>query len=229
MKYTRASLQQQIPPWYRWELHLIFIIAFCAIGIAGCLARLQGVRLSQWFFFVAALAFSNLGEYWLHRGPLHRPGIIQGAYERHIAHHAFFTYDAMGVDEMRDLRWVLFPVWAFPAILLTITPLVLALWTWTTPNLACLFLLAVLVYYTAYEFFHTMAHLPEEHWLAGRHIVRSLTHHHRVHHDPRLMRRYNFNFAVPLFDGLFGTMYQGTTPENESTTAGSISENEPPE
>ncbi len=228
MKYTRTGLQERIPAGYRWDLHLAFIVAFCVVGIGVCLANLEDVQSWQWLFFIAALAFSNLGEYWLHRGPLHRPGIIQGAYERHIAHHAFFTYDTMGVDGMKDLRWVLFPIWAFPAILLANTPLVLALWTWASPNLAWLFLLAVLVYYTAYEFFHTMAHLPDEHWLAGRRLVRSLTNHHRVHHDPRLMRRYNFNFAIPLFDGVFGTIYQHAEPADPSPEGGDVSRNDMP-
>ncbi len=37
-----------------------------------------------------------------------------------------------------------------------------------------------------------------------------LRHHHTVHHDPRLMNRYNFNITYPIFDWLFGTWYRGS-------------------
>ncbi len=207
MHCTRAGLQAEIPRWYSGWAHATFIAAFCAAGSVLCARQLAAVSPADWAFFVGALVFSNFGEYWIHRGPLHRPGVPRAAYERHMAHHAFFTHETIGVDRMTDLRWVLFPPWAFPAIVLANAPLVLVLHAFAPANLAWLFLLAVLVYYTVYEFFHTLAHLPAS-WPLGRsRFVRFVTHHHRVHHDPRLMTRWNFNFALPLFDVLFGTRW----------------------
>jgi sterol desaturase/sphingolipid hydroxylase (fatty acid hydroxylase superfamily) len=36
--------------------------------------------------------------------------------------------------------------------------------------------------------------------------VRILRRHHAIHHDPRLMQRYNFNVTVPLWDWVRGTI-----------------------
>jgi sterol desaturase/sphingolipid hydroxylase (fatty acid hydroxylase superfamily) len=30
--------------------------------------------------------------------------------------------------------------------------------------------------------------------------------HHRLHHDPKVMRKWNFNIGIPLFDVLFRTL-----------------------
>ena len=91
-------------------------------------------------------------------------------------------------------------------------PIFLLLYAVLPANLAWLFLLAVVVYYGVYEVLHALAHIPDDHPVAGWRPVRALTHHHRVHHDPALMRRYNFNFAIPIFDALFGTTYRGVSP-----------------
>lgn len=212
---SRAALQAAIPRWYSGWAHAALIAAGCVLGSVLCARQLVAVTPGDWAFFIGALVFANLGEYWIHRGPLHRPRFPRAAYERHMDHHAFFTDDTMGVDRMRDLRWVLFPPWAFPAIVLANAPLVLVLRAVAPANVAWLFLLAVVVYYTVYEFLHTLAHLPASWPLARSPIVRSVTHHHRVHHDPRRMARWNFNFALPLFDALFGTRWttgRGGTP-----------------
>jgi len=50
------------------------------------------------------------------------------------------------------------------------------------------------------------AHLPEDSWLGGRPVARFVRHHHGIHHDPRRMRRANFNITVPLWDALLGTL-----------------------
>jgi sterol desaturase/sphingolipid hydroxylase (fatty acid hydroxylase superfamily) len=59
-----------------------------------------------------------------------------------------------------------------------------------------------------YELLHSASHLPSDHWLAQNRVVQWVSRHHRIHHDPKLMRTYNFNFALPLFDWLFGTIYR---------------------
>jgi hypothetical protein len=167
MTYSRAGLQAEIPRWYSGWAHAASVAAFCAAGSVLCAQQLADVPPAHWAFFPGALVFSNFGEYWIHRGPLHRPGFPRAAFERHMAHHAFFTYDTMAVDRMADLRWVLFPPWAFPAIVLANAPLVLVLPTSASASLAWLFLLAVL------------AHLPARWPLARSRFVRFVTRHHR--------------------------------------------------
>jgi hypothetical protein len=205
---SRAELRATTPPWYRWWLHAALIAAFSTTMFACALRQLEAPGPVDAGVFAAMLLFANLGEFAIHRRSLHVRHFPYAPYERHKAHHAFFTYDDMAVDELRDMRWVMFPPWALPMMLAAALPF-FALLRWTAPpNVAWLFLAAISLYYGIYEVFHSLAHLPAGHPLAGLAFVRAVTHHHRVHHDPRLMRRYNFNFALPLFDWLFGTLYR---------------------
>lgn len=62
-----------------------------------------------------------------------------------------------------------------------------------------------------------LAHIPATWPLARTAMVPAVTHHHRVHRDPRLVSRWKFNFALPLFDVLFGSRARApgdvTSPE----------------
>jgi hypothetical protein len=209
MRDTRTELRATAPAGYRWWRHVALVAAFVAAGLAGALSQLGSVGPLEGLWFAGMLLLTNLGEYAVHRRNLHVPRFPRAVYHRHVVeHHAFFTFERMAVDGWEDLRWVLFPPWALPLLVATVLPIFLAVWSLAPPNLAWLFLLAVVTYYGVYEFLHALAHLPAGHPLAGSRLVRAMTHHHRVHHDPTLMRRYNFNFAVPIFDWLFGTTYR---------------------
>lgn len=207
---TRAELQATTPSWYRWWLHAALIAAFCAAGIVLCLRQLEAATPAQWLSFLGMLLFANFGEFAVHARSLHQRRFPYAPYERHTAHHVFFTYQSMAVDDLRDIRWVLFPPWALPLMVVTLLPIFALLRLVLPPNYGWIFLLAVIVYYGIYEVFHALAHLPEGHPLAGSRFVRAITRHHRVHHDRRLMKRFNFNFAIPIFDWLFGTIYDET-------------------
>jgi sterol desaturase/sphingolipid hydroxylase (fatty acid hydroxylase superfamily) len=37
-------------------------------------------------------------------------------------------------------------------------------------------------------------------------VFQAMKEHHTIHHDPRMMRKWNFNIGTPLFDALFGTL-----------------------
>lgn len=203
---TRDALRATTPPTYRWTRHVALIVAFAAAGLAICLYALGGLRAGDLPLLVVAFLITNLGEYVAHRWPLHRPMFPRAVYERHVReHHAFFTYETMAVDAWPEIRWVLFPPWALPLLVATIVPLALLIGALGGARAAWLFVLVVIAYYALYEVLHALAHLPDSAPLARVRAVRALTHHHRVHHDPALMRAWNFNFAIPLFDVLLGT------------------------
>ena len=109
---------------------------------------------------------------------------------------------------MDDLAWVLFPPWALPLLVLGVLPYFVLLWALASPDLAWMLLLAVVAYYGLYEVTHALTHLPEEHPIARLPAVPAFARHHRVHHDPARMREWNFNFALPVFDELFGTRWR---------------------
>ncbi|MBM4242987.1 MAG: sterol desaturase family protein [Deltaproteobacteria bacterium] len=211
---TRDALRATTPPTYRWTRHVALIVAFAAAGLAVCLYALGGLGGADTLVIGVAFLLTNLGEYVAHRWPLHRPMFPRAVYERHVReHHAFFTYDRMAVDAWPEIRWVLFPPWALPLLVATVVPLALLVGAVAGTRAAWLFVLVAIAYYALYEVLHALAHLPDDAPLARVGAVRALTHHHRVHHDPALMRSWNFNFAIPLFDVLLHTRYAGVPPE----------------
>jgi hypothetical protein len=205
---TRDQLRATTPASYRWTRHVALIVAFATAGIALCLWMLDGLHAGDVPVLAVSFLLTNLGEYVAHRWPLHRPMFPRAVYQRHVReHHAFFTYDRMAVDAWPEIRWVLFPPWALPLLVVTIVPLALLIGAAAGTRAAWLFVLVVIAYYALYEVLHALAHLPDDAPLARVRVVRALTHHHRVHHDLTLMQRWNFNFAIPLFDVLLGTRY----------------------
>src|SRR5207244_2666022 len=105
-----------------------------------------------------------------------------------------------------DLEWVMLPAWGFPLIVAGTIPLMMLLER-VTPGLGWIFLLAMTAYYSVYEIAHTVSHLPGSHAIARGRLARAVSAHHRVHHDPQRMK-FNFNFAIPIFDRLLGTTWR---------------------
>jgi sterol desaturase/sphingolipid hydroxylase (fatty acid hydroxylase superfamily) len=68
-------------------------------------------------------------------------------------------------------------------------------------------------FFLSYEWLHLSYHLPKESFIGRLGIVALLREHHRRHHDPRLMKRWNFNVTVPVFDWIRGTVW---SPEREA-------------
>jgi len=193
----------------------------CAAVIAVAASNLGDVKPWEWLIFAGALVLANFGEYWLHRIPFHNPRIPDFTYFEHtMRHHAFFSYERMWVEDLNDLKFVLFDLRVVPIMVLGLMPLFFAVRYLGEPDLGWLFLLGAISYYAVYEVVHALSHLSPETTLGSIGIVQRLTHHHRVHHDPRLMRRFNFNFAIPLFDLVFGTTYRaGTMPASRYRNA----------
>lgn len=206
----RARLRATTPLDYRWQRHVGLIAAFVLAGFVVTWEQLAPLGLTDWLWFVVFSVFLNFGEYATHRWSLHRRVFPKILYHRHVVeHHGFFTFDAMEISGIEDIRWVLFPWWALPLLLVTTLPMAWLLAAVASAQVAWIFLMAVTVYYGIYEILHTLAHLPDRYGWAAHPRIRALTYHHRVHHEPRLMHHYNFNFVVAPFDYLFGTTYQG--------------------
>ena len=200
---------REIAAGYRGGWHLLFTFGLGSVALFLCLAQLEAVRPWQWLVLPLALVYANLVEYLGHRFPMHRrfPGLGL-VYKRHAGqHHRFFNHQAMAIDNLRDLRAVLFP----PVLVLFFFGLFgLPVWwllDWLfSANVAWMLISGGLAYFLNYELLHLAYHLPESHWLARRWLVRKLRWLHRLHHDPRRMAQCNFNITYPLGDWLFGSL-----------------------
>jgi hypothetical protein len=208
-RFREDYRDREIPLRYDGRLHLAFTFGVGSLAFALCLLQLEHVRALEWLAVPLAWLYANLAEYLGHRFPMHRPfrglGLV---YRRHAGqHHRFFNHEAMPLDDLRDLRAVLFP----PLLVVFFfgvfgTPVALLLAALFSANVAWLFLATALFYFMNYEVLHLAYHLPDAHPLARVAVVRQLRWLHRTHHDPRLMARYNFNISYPLFDALFRTL-----------------------
>jgi hypothetical protein len=209
MQYTPQEIDEKFTPRrYLWWLHLASIAVITTASGTAAILLLEETPPWQWLVFAGFIVGLNFGEYWIHRWPFHITKKPHAFYFRHtILHHALYTHETMGIRNTRELHHVALPVWGFPAILAFLSPVFFSFFFWM-PNLSWLFLLATACYYAVYETSHTLSHLPDSSALSKNSLIRALSHHHRIHHDPALMTRYNFNFALPIFDILLRTRHR---------------------
>lgn len=181
------------------------------VGLAAvvfALTQLESVTALEWLTLPGAFLIANVVEHWLHRNPMHRP--FKGLYllyQRHtLTHHAFFPHTHMPVATSRQFKMVLFPVWAVVALSVLVGPIA-AVFALVSVNAAWLFVVVAMGYFVLYEWLHLAYHLDPEGVVGRLPGMAALRRHHTLHHDPRLMGRYNFNVTFPIADWLFGTLY----------------------
>jgi hypothetical protein len=112
----------------------------------------------------------------------------------------------MAMRDTREYRLVLIP--AYGLLLIIVGQIgAMAFWWWGLglPNVACLYAATAIAYAVSYEWLHFSYHLPHEHPVAKSPLILRLARHHAVHHDPRIMQRWNLNVTVPLMDYVMGT------------------------
>ena len=225
--YRRRYRQRFIGRHYRGWLHLAFTITASLGVILFSLAQLQQPAWYHWLTVPLAFIYTNLMEYWGHRGPMHhrprgwRRRPLSGVYRRHtLRHHRFFRHDAMAFGSSRDFHAVLFPpVLVVFFLLVTVLPSGLLVAWLLGSNVGWLYAATVFAYFLNYELLHFAYHTREDSpvgRLPGMALLRRL---HTLHHDPRLMGKYNFNITYPIGDWLFGTLYRPVESTSSPTAA----------
>lgn len=201
----RAHLLAETPRGYDPWLHLAVPNLFGGLVVAACLRALSGPSLAQWLVVPAMIVFAIAVEWRFHRDLLHRrtPPFTR-FYDYHtVSHHSIYQRGDMEIHEPRELRGILFPIWAPAALLLMFAPIALG-FAWLLGRDAGLLLLATAhAYLLTYEWLHLAYHLPER--FRRRWPLRPLADWHAAHHDPRLMHKANFGVTSPLWDYLRGT------------------------
>jgi hypothetical protein len=200
-------------PW----LHLMATTSICLGGMA--LAVFIAEPLAWWhvLFGVGLFIMSNAAEWRLHKDVLHvRRKPVQFIYDRHTPqHHMVFITDDMEMKSRKEWKLVLMPSFGILMLFLSLLPAAWLIYH-AVPfriasdhdqhNLAAVFLFVTMFYVVSYEWLHLAHHLPAEHPVARMGVFKALKRHHAIHHDPRLMRRFNFNVNLPLWDYVRGTV-----------------------
>jgi hypothetical protein len=197
----------EIPHWYSPHLHLA---ATTGVGLATLVVSalfVHHVHALELLAIPATLVLSNAVEWRTHRSVLHRRVWPVGVlFERHTpVHHKIYQYDSMAMRSIREYRLVLIPAAGVVSVIAISAPIAYAIARLLTPNCGWIALATSGVYVVAYELTHLAYHMPEDSWVGRLAWVRVLREHHRRHHHPALMQKWNFNVTVPLFDWIHGT------------------------
>jgi hypothetical protein len=190
--------------WYSPWLHIGVTTVFgvTIMGVAATLLR--DVRPLEIGFFLGLFLLSNAFEWRIHRDLLHeRRPPFHVLYDQHTPrHHMVFVTDDMAIRSTQEFRFVLIPAWGIIAAFVTLVPIMIAIWMGgpQNHNLAALFAIETMGYIVSYEWLHLSYHLAPDSFIGRLGLVRLLRRHHAIHHDPRLMQKWNFNVSIPLWD-----------------------------
>ncbi len=206
----RQKLLAEIPSWYRPYLHLALPSLFGLAAVFWGLMRLQDIQWWEWLFFPASYVFANMLEWVAHKQLLHtRRFWAVPLYEQHTPmHHRVYTTEKMNMQDPREFRLILLPPYGIGLIPVISLPITLLLRNLVSPNAGWIFLVTAMAYVVGYEWLHLSYHLPEGHPIGRLSLIRRLSHHHAIHHNPALMQRWNMNVTIPLWDWVMGTIYR---------------------
>ncbi len=204
---ARALAVARIPRFYRPWMHLVGTTGVGLATLAAAALSIHHLRLAELAVVPALLLVSNAIEWWAHKALLHRrQWPVEVLHDRHTPeHHVVYQYDSMEIRSAVELRLVLIPAVGVAAVVMAAAPLAIVIGWIFTRNAGWLALATSATYMVTYELSHLAYHLPEGSFVGRRWLVRVLREHHRRHHHAALMRRWNFNVTLPLFDWVFGT------------------------
>lgn len=214
----RTSIVANIPDWYNPAVHLAIPTVIGLALIVAAALRIQGLR---WFELITVpiTLFAAFGFEWrAHKHILHRRRPLLGLlYVRHeLMHHVIYTYEHMAMKSSRELWLILMPAYAIVLVFAMVLPVALVVARLLGENTALLMVIASMAFFLSYEWLHMAYHMPDDSAVGRLKIIRRLREQHRRHHEPRLMKRWNFNVTFPVFDAILGTSW---SPEREAEVA----------
>lgn len=204
----RARMLAELPASYSPWLHLGLTVGSGLVVLAVAIAMMPHPDARAWLAVPLTLLFANAVEWRAHKDVLHhRVQPLAVLYDRHTPqHHVIFTHEDMALRSQKEMYLVLIPPFGVGAIVVLAAPLATLTGLVFGAAAGWMLLATSALYVVAYELSHLAYHMPEDSFIGRRTIVRVLREHHRRHHDPRLMQKWNFNVTVPLFDWVHGTI-----------------------
>jgi hypothetical protein len=213
----RQRLLAEIPRWYSPAFHVAVPSLFGLAVIAFALTLLE--RPMIWAFLTVPIVwvFANLNEWRIHRDLLHRRHPLAPVlYEQHTPrHHRLYVTHDMRIRDRRELRLVLIPAYGIMLLFVITVPVGAVLWLLGLRNVAVLYVATAMAYVLSYEWLHLAYHTK----MGDVWPISLLRRHHAIHHDLRLMQRWNLNVTVPLADWLLGTLTTTSLPDRAQRDA----------
>ncbi len=199
---AREAIVSKIPATYSPTAHFLIPAFLGAAALVGSLAFVHDIQPLELLTIPITLFFGLGFEWRVHKSVLHKKQPLLGIlYVRHeLHHHVVYTHDDMTMRDSREWRLVLMPAYAIVLVFVMMVPIVSAVWYFASPNIALLHLATSMLFFLAYEWMHLAYHLPQTHPIGRLGLIRKLRELHLRHHDPSLMKRWNFNVTVPLWD-----------------------------
>lgn len=206
----RQKIINTIPKWYHPLPHVIIpsvlgisLIVFCSLLMSNVsLIALLSIPITLFFLF---------GFEWLvHKYVLHtRQPLLNQIYKLHeLSHHIIYTNDQMAMQNAKEIYFIMMPPYAIVLVFCLIAPLAFALGLIFSFNVACLILITSMSFFLTYEWLHFSYHQPANSWIGRNKFIKTLRRLHRTHHNPKLMKKWNFNVSLPVFDFLLGTYWR---------------------
>jgi hypothetical protein len=211
----RAEIIATVPSTYRHVPHLLIPSAIVFGLMAISIFELHALRAVELAAIPCTLFFAFAFEWWAHKYALHQRAPLAGElYERHeLKHHVVFQVDDMAMRTKHEMWLILMPAWAVVIVFFFDIPLAVGTGLLCGRNVGWLVLATTMFFFLSYEWLHLGYHLPPDSFVGRLRIIRILREVHRRHHDPHLMKRWNFNVTLPVFDALVGTLW---SPEREA-------------
>jgi sterol desaturase/sphingolipid hydroxylase (fatty acid hydroxylase superfamily) len=214
----RAEIAARIPAGYRPWVHLTIPSAIGLSILALALGQIHALAPRE-LLTVPITLLAGFGFEWrAHKDILHRRLPLLGIlYERHeLAHHVIYTRRDLSMRSRREWFLVLMPPYAIVLVFAMVVPIALGTAYFATKNSAMLMIATSMFFFLSYEWLHLIYHLSDTSPLRRLPLIPMLREQHRRHHEPRLMKRWNFNVTVPVFDVIHGTLW---SPEREERRA----------
>jgi hypothetical protein len=204
----------EIPRYYSPVLHFMSTSSIGIGGIALAAVMVESFGWGEFTVVIAMVVIANLVEWIAHKEMLHKKRRYwEVLYEQHtVMHHRMYREDSMAVGGRKEWAFTLMPAKGVLGVAILGIPIALTMSMLFGPDVGWVALATIAGYVSAYEVLHLSYHLT---WKSRtmRFLVGALSRHHARHHHPPLMRNYNMNVTIPLWDWILGTM--APKPEKE--------------
>lgn len=212
--YREWYQKEKRPKLYHPFLHLGFNFGVLLVLIMVHFSFVDNWNIYSFIALMGIFIFGNITVWFVHKFPLHhRLKFWSFPYEAHtVEHHRYFTADAITYDSYQDYVAIFFPSMVIASFALLAQPgIYFGARYFLGNDLAHILAGGAAGYFLLYEMFHWASHLSADHVLMNLGWIKYMREHHRIHHDTRLMNKYNFCIVYPMMDILMGTKYPTDT------------------